>query len=250
MKKKIKLNRNDRILLYNRLLEDSGLKENVDRKKKEVSKFIIYLYKNYIIPEEELRIFEGSKNIISTNCYVRIKYSDIWPEMKDNVYPCGDLYRLDFVEGKNRYAIVDFSFNIYAVNDLDLNLIIPSIEDYLWVSQDYIISKIPEKELETLKNLLIQYFDTKYDVVNFLIDYINGTEFIGNINTLSQLNYFNNEWARKLEEILKDRENKLKDIEEQNKVVEFPKSDISTCLNNLKEILEGRNLLKEMPRLL
>ena len=251
MKKKTRLNYQDREILYSKLLKESGLLEKSKQSKTEVDKFVVYLYKKYIISEEERRIFGGAKNLINITAHVRIRYQDIWPEMLSNQYPCGDLYRLDFVKGKNRYTTVDYFITVYNKdNDPDLDLILPNIEDYRNISKDYILPRIPEKELETLKNLLIEYFNSRYDITNYLIDYIVNGEFIGNINTISQLRYFNSEWAKKLEEIFDNKENELKDREEQNEVIEFPKSDIPICIDNLKEILEGRKLLDKMPRLL
>ena len=250
MRKKTRLNYQDREMLYSKLLEESGLLEKSKQCKAEVNRFVVYLYKKYIVSEEERRIFKGAKDLINKITNVRIRYLDIWPEMINDQYPCGDLYRLDFVKGKNRYTAVDYFITVYDKNDPALDLVLPSIEDYRCISNDYVLPRIPEKELETLKNLLIEYFDSRYDIVNYLIDYIYDGEFIGDINTISQLRYFNSDWAKKLEEILDNEKNALKDRENQNEVIEFPKSDIQICLDNLKNLLESRKLLKEMPKLL
>ena len=56
MRKKTRLNYQDREMLYSKLLEESGLLEKSKQCKAEVNRFVVYLYKKYIVSEEERRI--------------------------------------------------------------------------------------------------------------------------------------------------------------------------------------------------
>lgn len=230
MQQKIWLNKEDRDWLYNTLRKKERFIERENKLNDKICDFLIYIIKKYLISEKELDEYKKSSRILINADYIGISLEDIGFIGKR--YPNDYIPKIGYNPNKNRSIYMNYQFNI------NNNIILPNnyCHSYMISKKDFL--KIPEIEIDTLKNLLIDLYDVNYDNLNFLIDYVDENGFLCNIKTMDNLKALNKDWYDLIYSNICCSQVKEIDPNEL-----FPENDIATSLKNIKEIIENKKII-------
>lgn len=234
-------------LLYNELLFRSGLEENFDNCFNNTLNLLSEYFIDFInetfskISEEFLSIFSKSRReelLIDTSGVGFPNYSNI-------IFGKGFSYPFDsnnfikedwdtrvFGKEENIRPISSYMHNIWINKFGDITIpgkqilcklhsnLIGSKENDWTVDEEFsnYLQKYPEK-LEDLKHQYLVMLHAKLKVENYLKPFFTGYEFLGNLNTMKELEKLNKEWYSILLSILNEGRDRKESIFENRAVL-------------------------------
>lgn len=215
---------NDKQVIYNLLLDNSGLKEKRLDIETSIRDYLEKLLVENVIDPEFFKLFQESKRIANKQNLFTIRGKDLnLTDESTNYFP------------NNVIKIVDYDEKLHSkfqmILTVNTNIDFPPEFRYL----DDWVSKIPENKLDILKDLFIEYCNVTFQYVNFLSEYKSrgwNRQFLPDIVTWGSLYNKHYDWFKVLydysdiRELLTKKDKGLSNEEE-----------IKNVLLNLKSLL-------------
>lgn len=213
--KKIKLNADDRSKIYNALYDKADFLNLSREKSTYILKHLKKILRDYVFTPQELEMYKNSSRILIYKTRIRIDLKAlgfVCPGMNIATYPSAEVFRLGGDIPGYRKIQVQNSFNLFGILDLEDPIYIPvsygneSHDDSSYFDTNCIevgtemLSRIPEDEINTLKNLLIDLCEVMYQKENFGVQ----LAALETVKTLKQLEALNKDWYKTMNDILEE----------------------------------------------
>lgn len=242
---KTRLNYQDRQYLYKTLKSKENFQIRIEEKKGTVRKIMRELITKYMFDSETLNFYKNARRILNTKNNMIINLEDIGlcEENSDKIYPNEMAPKILTPEEKQYMVPIRMEYFFSLNVDGEDKIIIPrnGWKDTVHVELD--VSRVPQVELEILRNALLELNDVLFEQENFLRKYWKNQEFFGGFSSMASLKSESEEWYDIVMEQYIENNQQIS-TNTTSKDEKFPPNNIKTSLENLKSMIEEMKMIK------